>query len=125
MILPKSKWPKYLLKFKELKGIFYCGCVCGLSHTVDCSAHAHDTLNQKGAGWICLTYKSRVRNRLLMLHEVAHLIVGAKKYSRDHNHDDVWRRQLLKIGGSLDPFPTSKNRETISYKKGKRREKHD
>lgn len=113
MILPKSKWPKYLLKFKEIKGISYGKCKIGDQLVL---GHAHCYPNYRGRGWICLRNKSTVRNRLLMLHEVAHLLVGAK-----NNHNDVWRRALLRIGGTLDPFLTAKHRETIPYHKKSRK----
>ena len=54
-------------------------------------------------GWICLNHETRVKNKRLMLHEVAHLIAGYK-----YHHGDVWRRALLKIGGTLKEFPITK-----------------
>ena len=122
MILPKSQWPKYLLKFKEIKGICWGKCIHGTAFRKKKSgayspAHAHATPGCSREGWICLMYKKLIKNHELMLHEIAHVIVSSKKYSRDHNHDDVWRRQLLKIGGTLNSFPTTGNRVTISYKK--------
>jgi hypothetical protein len=101
MILPKYKWPKYLLQFKQLKGIYYGKCKSGWPLRM---AHAHCNTKSKDFGWICLNHEVRVRNKRLMLHEVAHLIVGFK-----YHHGDVWRRALLKIGGTLKEFPITKS----------------
>ena len=100
MILPKSKWPKYLLQFKQLKGISIGKCKVGDPLRY---AHAHCGENPKYFGWICFDHEIRVRNRRLVLHEVAHLIAGYK-----YHHGDVWRRALLKIGGTLKEFPITK-----------------
>ena len=105
MILPKSKWPKYLKAFEQLKGIAYGDCVSGeqFSHP---TAHAHCE-----TGWICLYSKSRIKNRLLMLHEVAHLI-SMKRY-----HCDSWRYALIDIGGTLTEFPVTKDLVVKDFRK--------
>jgi hypothetical protein len=104
MRIPRKQWPKYLHSFKELKGIYTGGgCVNDKNFSwanKDGSfilAHAHCYPDDIHRGWVCLGFKSRIRNRFLMLHEVAHLIAGY-----GHGHNDKWRRILLKIGGTLD-----------------------
>ena len=100
MILPKSKWPKYLLQFKQLKGICCGKCKDGdiIKH-----AHAHCKPYTKVRGWICLRNKSMIRNRFLMLHEIGHLLAGYK-----NSHNKVWRKAVLSIGGTLNEFPITK-----------------
>ncbi len=43
----------------------------------------------------------RLQDRLLMLHELAHILTG-------HGHTDVWRAKLLAIGGTLDAHDDSR-----------------
>jgi hypothetical protein len=115
MILPKSQWPKYLLKFKEIKGISYGKCKVDKKTFSDHAAHAHCGPYIHN-GWICVRSKALIRNRLMMLHEVAHLLVNYK-----YGHNDTWRKTLLRIGGTLDPFPTTGTRVTVPYHKKKRK----
>ena len=115
MILYKYKWPKYLLQFKVIKGISYGVCKEDKRKLV-VPAHAHSNPESPVHGWICFRSKTLSRNSLLMLHEIAHLLVKFK-----HGHNDVWRRVLLRIGGTLDPFPTTKGRETVPYHKKSRK----
>lgn len=109
MILPKSQYPKYLKPFKMIKGISYGKCKFGYDLDI---AHAHCAKLQNEFGWICLDYKSRIRNRYILLHEIAHLIAGYK-----NSHNDRWRRACLRIGGTIEEFPITKNLSSASCEK--------
>ena len=96
MILARRTWPKSLLKFPEVKGIslFKCRSHRSIDNIV---AHAHTPdMNMKNVGWICISDPLALRVNLILLHEVAHLLVG-------HGiHNKTWREKVLAIGGSLD-----------------------
>ena len=97
MIIPRSQWPKYLLQFKELKGIRYVK-TCSTGDPLG-TAHAHCRKYYRKRGWICLDSKLLIKNKKLMLHEVAHLIAGYEAH-----HGDKWRRVCINIGGTLSKF---------------------
>lgn len=86
-----------IVKFPEVKGVFAGGCVeRGEGSRFRAKAHAHT----KGsfAGWVCVLSAKRLTERMLMLHEAAHIITGL-------GHVDKWRAKLLEIGGTLDAIP--------------------
>lgn len=103
-LIRKYQFPKYLRHFKELKGICIGGCVDKTDINEDHFAHAHPKggINQ---GWICLRYKYQLKMKLLMLHEMAHLLV----YTWNTPHGLEWREALLAIGGTYKPFTYKRN----------------
>jgi hypothetical protein len=98
-IIPKNQWPKYLLNFKEIKAIYYGGCPNNLLLNKQL-AHIHRD------GIICLRYKYYIRIKYLILHELAHILAGSDRLNRWHTNK--WRKSLLKLGGTLKPFPVGK-----------------
>lgn len=105
-ILPSNEWPECLKDRKEVVGVFVGGCIIGhdkrfyRSNDNKRIALAHAHIKGKHRGWICVPYKSRLRSRYLMLHELAHLIVRK-------GHKNKWRRTLKKLGGTLKPYKLS------------------
>jgi hypothetical protein len=99
----RSQFPECIRHFKDLKGICVGECVdpeetIGKKH----AAHAHSFSRDKYQGWICLKYKYHLKQPLLLLHEIAHLIAN-KRYSTP-THGKRWRQALLKIGGTFKSF---------------------
>ena len=99
-VLPVDQWPAVLRPFEgRIKGLFVGGCVRrGDGSRFRAKAHAHFSSDAPYGGWICVLSAKRLDDRLLMLHEAAHVLADA-------GHVDKWRRVLLEIGGSLDPVP--------------------
>jgi hypothetical protein len=103
-ITKRSEFPKCVQKFKELKGICIGGCVDkDVSFTNDdCWAHSHSNSYDKYTGWICLHYKYQLKHKLLLLHEVAHLI--ANKQKNTHHHGTRWKQAVSYIGGTYKAY---------------------
>ena len=77
-----------------MRGVFVGGCVSrGDGSSFRAKAHAH--VRGQWCGWICIRRPDRLRDRQLMLHELAHIISG-------QGHTDLWRRTLIALGGTLD-----------------------
>ena len=111
IIRKRHKLPKIVRSFKELKGICVGKCIIrGQSIEDDCWAHCHSIKGHKHEGWICLKYKYQLREKYLLLHEVAHLI--ACKNWNTPQHGKRWRKVLKTIGGTLKSF--------LSYNKKRR-----
>ncbi len=90
-----------VLKFPEVKGIFVGGCIDrGEGSSFRAKAHSHTTGTNKG--WICVRAHRRINDRMLMLHEAAHIITGL-------GHVDKWRMKLIEIGGTLDETESLKS----------------
>lgn len=90
-----------VLKFPEVTGLFVGGCVKrGEGSRFHAKAHAHT--DNPFMGWICVLSAKRLTDRMLMLHEVAHVITGL-------GHVDAWRKKLLEIGGTLDATDSMKS----------------
>ena len=99
-----------LKEFPEVSGIFAGGCVRrGEGSSFRAKAHAHT--DNPFMGWICVRKASRLNDRMLMLHEIAHIITGV-------GHVDIWRKKLLEIGGTLDPTESLKSYQKKSRTKG-------
>ena len=82
-----------------VEGVFVGGCVeRGDGSSFRRVAHAHMRQGDPHKGWICVRARRRLTCRVLMLHELAHIITG-------HGHDNTFRRELLRLGGSLDAHP--------------------
>jgi hypothetical protein len=94
----------------ELKGICVGGCVDkDLIITPDiATAHAHTTFFN---GWICLKHKYLLKEKLVLLHEVAHLItdLGAPSHGKE------WRKNVVALGGTYKTFIFHKTHITKNY----------
>lgn len=99
-----NDWPPYLRGFKRLKGIYVGGCIIGhdarFYRTEDNKkiAFAHAHTKGKHYGWICVPYRTRLRSKYLMLHELAHILCPKKGHKRK------WRKTLKRLGGTLKPY---------------------
>jgi hypothetical protein len=97
--LPKDHWPIELQR-PEVKGVFVGGCVArGDGSRFRAKAHAHS--RGEHAGWICFLSAKRLECRELILHELAHILTG-------EGHTDKWRRELLRLGGTLNLVSTAR-----------------
>jgi len=94
--MPKLKYedrPEELQR-PEVIGVFVGGCVeRGDGSRFRRKAHAHTQGTHKG--WICVLSAKRLVERMLTLHELAHIITGL-------GHVDKWREKCLELGGTLD-----------------------
>lgn len=105
--LPRAQWPECLHGHPKLKGVFVGGCVKrGVGSSFHAKAHAHTSGSAQG--WICVRKAERLHDRMLMLHELAHILT-------EDGHTDRWRARLLELGGTLDPTDSLK-----SYQKRRR-----
>ncbi len=94
--LPREAWPADLVH-PAVAGVFVGGCVeRGVGSRFRRKAHAHFQGPHKG--WICFLSARRLTERMLVLHELAHLLSPG-------GHDDRWREALLALGGTLDEVP--------------------
>lgn len=99
--LTPDEWPACLRGQSKVKGVYVGGCIIGhdkrFYRTEDnqrvALAHAHTKGKHKG--FICIPYKSRLRDKRLMLHELAHIMAGG-------GHSFKWKHILLSLGGSLE-----------------------
>ena len=109
-IKKRSLFPKWIRHFKELKGISVQECVDpDLTISDSHIAHAHAGDGDPYQGWICLHYKSTLKNRLILLHEVAHLI--ANKNPKTPNHGKLWKAAVVAIGGTFKAFVFKRDRK--------------
>lgn len=93
-IIKRKDWPQELQNSWAMKGLFVGGCVeRGDGSSFRAKAHAH--ISGRNKGWICVRKASRLADRELMIHELAHIITG-------HGHDDTFRAMVRKLGGTLD-----------------------
>ena len=65
-------------------------------------AHTHSTKGCKNQGWMCLRYKYQLKERLTLLHEVAHLIANTDEKTPDHGKK--WRETVVDIGGTCGAY---------------------
>ena len=105
--LTRQHFPKYLQKFKELKGICVGGCIdpavtLGTGIPGECVAHGHRNHLDHYHGWICVQHKYLIRMKLTMLHEMAHVLVG---YGQPHGKE--WKKRLVEIGGTFKSYSYS------------------
>lgn len=87
-----SQRPTWLQR-SEVAGVFVGGCVIrgdGSSFRARAHAHTHDSYK----GWICYRSPKRLGQKMLALHELAHVLVLA-------GHTDKWRAKLHEIGGRI------------------------
>ena len=100
-IKKRSQFPKCIRHFKELKGISTGGCI---EASLDSKhvAHAHCDSSDPFQGWICLRYSYQLKEKLTLLHEVAHLIANTSMEVPPHGKK--WKDVLLSIGGTYKEF---------------------
>lgn len=112
-ITKRSDFPKCLQPFKQLKGICIGKCV-NKNNTISTNhiAHAH-CYGDGFRGWICLRFKYQLRERLTLLHEVAHLI--ANKSPKTPSHGKKWKDTVVKIGGTYKSYSYTHNYRTYTY----------
>jgi hypothetical protein len=96
--LPIREWPKCLLPYPQVMEVWVNGCKYGednwITDTHFTNAHTHTWINAP-VGVICMPYRFLTRSRDLMLHELAHVLVGCH-----HGHDEVWESKFLQLGGT-------------------------
>ena len=96
-IRDRKDFPACVQSFEVLRGICVGGCI-DPSGTIDhCGAHAHVDTGIY-SGWICLSFKYQLREKQVLLHEVAHLLVP---YT---GHSKIWRNKVKEIGGTIKPM---------------------
>lgn len=102
-ITKRSQLPKCIRHFKQVKGICIGQCI-DKDDTIDKKhvAHAHSHRDNAYRGWICLRYKYRLRQKLTLLHEVAHLIANSNP--KTPTHGKKWKQAVVQIGGTFQAF---------------------
>ena len=101
-IVKRQALPKCIRQFKKLKGICVGKCISGKDLDLKKEvAHAH-AFNDIYKGWICLHYKYQLKEKLVLLHEVAHLIGNNKIKHLPHGKE--WKKVVQNIGGTFKPF---------------------
>lgn len=81
------------LQRPEIKGVCISGCISNHNNIKHEIAHAH--LDGDCKGWVCFRYQEALNNKLVCLHELAHVLTK-------QGHTAKWRETLLDLGGSLD-----------------------
>ena|SRR5271166_2423930 len=117
-IRKRNQFPKCIRRFKQLKGICIGACVDNTSDGISKKhvAHAHCWKGDRNKGWICLRYKYQLKEKLTLLHEIAHLIANAD--DKVPPHGKKWKKVLLEIGGTFKSFRYTHNgitRQNIDY----------
>jgi len=108
IIRQRSRMPVSVRYYSELKGICIGQCVDKTrtykngSAFDNAYAHAHVSPSDQYSGWICMEYKYQLKDKLGLLHEVAHLI--ANKSSSYGFHGKRWRKVVKEIGGTYKPY---------------------
>jgi hypothetical protein len=107
----RAGFPKCIRHFNELKGICIGDCIRqsgpmheGIGGAVGGVAHAHPYVSYVSyvSGWICLKFKYQLKERLTLLHEVAHLIANTDV--KTPAHGKRWRETVMAIGGTYKPY---------------------
>lgn len=84
----------------QVKGVFVEGCVeRGDGSSFRRKAHAHTSKTDKHSGWICIRSRKRLIQKSLLIHELAHILTG-------HGHDDIFRRKVRELGGTINWWET-------------------
>jgi len=108
IITNRAKFPECIQQFTQLKGICVGGCIADILDKED-TAHAHYT--DPFHGWMCLRFKYYLKQELVLLHEVAHLIAGPGKLP----HGKRWKETVVKIGGTFKSFRFKNGHESMDY----------
>jgi hypothetical protein len=97
--LSRNQIPSFLTDHPEFQGIFYGECIGHEKPSQSTVGHSHVNPNDPNHGWICIASKTLTKDKQLLKHELAHILVG-----RGHGHDDTWRKMVLKLGGHLNEY---------------------
>ena|SRR5208282_134756 len=117
LIRARSKFPLCIRHFEQLAGICVGGCIdirCELAqpNTAKVIAHAHYLRSDPFRGWLCFRFEYCLQERLLLLHEMAHILT--------HNapsHGKAWRSKVVEIGGTYNQY-RSRHRHSGMYMPG-------
>lgn len=102
-ILDRNHFPKCIRHFEEVKGIVIGKCVDGtdifrgddrylMGHAHCCPCDEKKSCRTY-RGFICLRHTSYLRDKAVLIHEVAHIIAKTAK------HNAKWKRTHIKLGG--------------------------
>lgn len=113
-ILPPDEYPVCLAPYKGIIRVYVGGCVRGparakrfyRSEDNKHIAFAHTHCKAYGRSWLCVPYKSRLRSKELMLHELAHVLSKREGHARGHHKH--WRSIVRELGGELAPYKVSR-----------------
>lgn len=105
-ITARENFPFCIRSYSELQGICIGKCI-NPRGSMDSAAHAHSA--GRYAGWICLRFKYQLREKYLLLHEIAHLLTPG------HDHSKTWRDMVLKIGGKITPVRGLKRAQKLVW----------
>lgn len=98
-IRDRQSFPACIRSFDVLQGICVGGCINSSDSIIkQGAAHAHADKNDDYHGWICLRFKYQLKEKFVLLHEVAHLLVP------DSHHGKPWRQKVVEIGGTIKPM---------------------
>lgn len=118
-IRKRALFPKCIRHFKELRGISVGGCI-KKTPLAGQMAHAHCNHCCRPVGWICLKYKYQLKEKLTLLHEVAHLIANTSTDVPDHGKK--WRDTVVAIGGTYGSYLSyNKNLEYLDFSPKRRK----
>jgi hypothetical protein len=103
VIIPRHRWPKVLQAHPEVKGVSVGKCVGNhpatqINHAAQL-AHTHDMdpPEPELVGWICFSSRRAMGCRMLVLHELAHVLTPEDP---GDGHGELWRRKLKELGGT-------------------------
>jgi hypothetical protein len=105
IIKNRSKFPKCIRKFKEIKGICVEECIDYIDpnpfkyNGYIIEAHAHPLYFCPFQGWICLRKKKMLKDEGILLHEVAHLIANKLPWIRVHGKE--FKKVCKEIGALI------------------------
>lgn len=115
-ILSLDRYPSELQGHPEVAGVFVGGCVSrGDGSRFHAKAHVHLRPTDKYFHWMCFLSERRLQDKMLVLHELAHVLTGV-------GHIDKWREKVLELGGTLDPVMERSGKGVLlrSYQKKSR-----
>lgn len=117
IIKNRKNFPKCVQKFKQLKGISIGSCIDPNytlgekgSTGIYAAAHTH-CIGGKYHGWICFRFKFQLKEKLTLLHEVAHLI----SYNPNAPHGKDWKKTIVEIGGTFKSYSYKHGYKTSTY----------
>lgn len=83
------------LRHPSVRGLFVGGCI-ERGPRLGPRAKAHSHIGGTCGGWICFRKAERLQDKMLGIHELAHVVSG------EHEHNAKWRACVLRLGGTLD-----------------------
>lgn len=107
-ILKKTDYPRVLKAYPQIKGVSFGKCISDKTNRwyepYQVLAHTHVGEDDPHHGWMCFRDRYLLRDKQLVIHELAHLLTG-------HGHDNTWRDKVLELGGHLDSYLIDSRRE--------------